>query len=160
MKIYYQENTDDGSVSFYHEAILGPRLIAEAQSAKEIKAGKRPKMVPNPNCRIPKEAEGEISNAEYEKLFSKQADGMRIVMRGGKPVAVQAKISAEEHRAARRLQRDRLLAQSDWTQLPDSPLDTATRSDWQTYRQQLRDLDMDGGDWPVAPSAEDHEEAE
>ena len=32
--------------------------------------------------------------------------------------------------------RNRLLAQSDWTQLPDAPVDTAA---WAVYRQELRD---------------------
>ena len=33
--------------------------------------------------------------------------------------------------------RDRLLAESDWTQLPDAPVDRAA---WATYRQALRDF--------------------
>lgn len=33
--------------------------------------------------------------------------------------------------------RDRLLAESDWTQLPDAPVDKAA---WAAYRQQLRDF--------------------
>ena len=36
-----------------------------------------------------------------------------------------------------RLHRDRLLAESDWTQLPDAPVDRAA---WATYRQGLRDF--------------------
>ena len=36
-----------------------------------------------------------------------------------------------------RLHRDRLLAQSDWTQLPDS---SADRETWAVYRQELRDF--------------------
>jgi len=36
-----------------------------------------------------------------------------------------------------RYHRDRLLAASDWTQLPDAPVDRAA---WSTYRQQLRDF--------------------
>lgn len=39
-----------------------------------------------------------------------------------------------------RQKRNRLLAESDWTQLSDSPLDEDTRSAWATYRQDLRDL--------------------
>ena len=57
-----------------------------------------------------------------------------------------------ENRA--RLQRDQLLADSDWTQLPDVPL--ATKEAWATYRQALRDLpehpnwpDLNEADWPV-----------
>ena len=36
--------------------------------------------------------------------------------------------------------RDKLLQQSDWTQLPDSPLSDAKRAEWATYRQALRDI--------------------
>ena len=36
-----------------------------------------------------------------------------------------------------RLHRDRLLAESDWTQLPDAPVD---RNNWANYRQALRDF--------------------
>ena len=36
-----------------------------------------------------------------------------------------------------RLHRDRLLAESDWTQVNDAPVD---QSAWATYRQQLRDF--------------------
>lgn len=36
--------------------------------------------------------------------------------------------------------RNRLLQQSDWTQLPDSPLTEAKRAEWATYRQALRDI--------------------
>lgn len=52
-----------------------------------------------------------------------------------------------------RRQRDALLTQSDWTQLPDVPL--ATKETWAIYRQALRDI-TDQSDpfnvvWPVAP---------
>jgi len=36
-----------------------------------------------------------------------------------------------------RAHRDRLLVESDWTQLPDAPVD---RQAWATYRQALRDF--------------------
>lgn len=36
-----------------------------------------------------------------------------------------------------RAERDRLLAESDWTQTNDAPVD---REAWATYRQQLRDF--------------------
>jgi hypothetical protein len=52
-----------------------------------------------------------------------------------------------------RAQRNTLLQQSDWTQLPDVPL--ATKEAWAIYRQALRDV-TDQPDpfnivWPVAP---------
>lgn len=59
---------------------------------------------------------------------------------------------AEEARA----QRDGLLAQSDWTQMPDSPLSDAKKAEWSTYRQALRDVPNQPGfpsniNWPVKP---------
>ena len=53
-----------------------------------------------------------------------------------------------------RIERNRLLAASDWTVLTDSPTSTAA---WKTYRQSLRDLpanttDPTAPDWPTLPS--------
>ena len=39
-----------------------------------------------------------------------------------------------------RTERDELLLKSDWTQLNDNPLGSEKKSEWQTYRQDLRDL--------------------
>ena len=39
-----------------------------------------------------------------------------------------------------RLKRDALLTESDWTQVNDSPLTDAKKTEWATYRQELRDL--------------------
>lgn len=36
--------------------------------------------------------------------------------------------------------RNRLLASSDWTVMPDSPLSESKQNEWKTYRQNLRDL--------------------
>ena len=53
-----------------------------------------------------------------------------------------------------RSQRDELLAQSDWTQVADAPVDAAA---WATYRQALRDLPANTTDprnptWPTKPT--------
>tara|TARA_Y100000296_G_C5058884_1_gene198729 strand:+ start:302 stop:709 length:408 start_codon:yes stop_codon:yes gene_type:complete len=37
-------------------------------------------------------------------------------------------------------QRKKLLEESDWTTLPDSPLNEDKKEEWKTYRQQLRDI--------------------
>lgn len=54
-----------------------------------------------------------------------------------------------------RRQRDALLVQSDWTQLPDVPL--PTKEAWATYRQALRDVtqqpDPRNISWPTPPGA-------
>ena len=39
-----------------------------------------------------------------------------------------------------RAQRNALLQQSDWTQMPGAPLTTAEQAEWARYRQFLRDL--------------------
>ena len=39
-----------------------------------------------------------------------------------------------------RNQRNGMLAAADWTQLDDAALGDHTAEDWQTYRQELRDL--------------------
>jgi len=53
-----------------------------------------------------------------------------------------------------RYQRERLLTQSDWTQLPDIP--QAVKDKWQPYRQALRDITSQPGfpeniQWPEPP---------
>jgi len=55
-----------------------------------------------------------------------------------------------------RYERDELLTQCDWTQMPDSPLDDNTKASWATYRTELRDISEQAGfptniTWPTAP---------
>jgi hypothetical protein len=57
---------------------------------------------------------------------------------------------------ALRQERDRLLYQTDWTQLPVNPLTAEQKVLWETYRQALRDLpdntiDIDTVVWPTPP---------
>ena len=47
-----------------------------------------------------------------------------------------------------RLHRDRLLKESDWTQVADAPVD---RQAWATYRQVLRDFPAT---WTAGPEAD------
>ena len=52
-----------------------------------------------------------------------------------------------------RTERNQLLAESDWTQIPDAPVDQAA---WKLYRQELRDITDQAGFpttivWPVKP---------
>ena len=55
--------------------------------------------------------------------------------------------------------RDSLLANSDWTQIPDPHLTETKKTEWQVYRQQLRDLfndftytNIEDVVWPTKPS--------
>ena len=65
--------------------------------------------------------------------------------------AIAAK-DAEQAKSVRD-QRNTKLAECDWTQLADAPVDQAA---WSTYRQALRDITLQSGfpweiQWPVAP---------
>ena len=66
---------------------------------------------------------------------------------------------AEEWKLIRE-ERDRLLTNSDWTQGGDTPLTSAKKTAWATYRTKLRDVPKDQKDkttyasitWPSEPS--------
>jgi hypothetical protein len=60
----------------------------------------------------------------------------------------------EQEASEVRSQRDALLAETDWTQVADAPVDQQA---WSTYRQALRDIPEQGGfpsdvDWPSKPT--------
>ena len=65
-----------------------------------------------------------------------------------------------------RVERNKLIAETDWTQANDIPFSTLKKEEWQIYRQQLRDLpansspkldsnynlDLTSVTWPTPPS--------
>lgn len=55
-----------------------------------------------------------------------------------------------------RTKRNTLLSESDWTQFQDSPITGSTLTEWQTYRQSLRDVTSQSDPynivWPTIPS--------
>ena len=65
-----------------------------------------------------------------------------------------------------RVERNKLIAETDWTQANDIPFSTLKKQEWQIYRQQLRDLpansspkldsnynlDLTSVTWPTPPS--------
>ena len=77
----------------------------------------------------------------------------------GDDTAKDARILAEEWTRIR-AERDRLLTSSDWTQGADSPLASAKKTSWATYRTKLRTLPEDQKakktyadiTWPSEPS--------
>lgn len=81
------------------------------------------------------------------------------------PVFVDGETTAAEQETAYKAQkdaefaknardtRDRLLSETDWTQVADAPVNKAA---WATYRQALRDIPQQAGfpvtiNWPVKP---------
>tara|TARA_B100000963_G_scaffold361612_1_gene398133 strand:+ start:5729 stop:5968 length:240 start_codon:yes stop_codon:yes gene_type:complete len=64
---------------------------------------------------------------------------------------------AEHNLEALRQLRQRYLQDTDWTQMPDSPLSEEKKTEWQTYRQALRDITITATScsdvvWPDTPS--------
>jgi hypothetical protein len=75
------------------------------------------------------------------------------VMNDAEGAAADLLRRADEARALRAAK----LAASDWSMLPDVPLDEAAQAAWATYRQALRDVTDQAGfpdqiDWPVEPT--------
>ena len=80
-------------------------------------------------------AEYKVKNRKLVKLPPKPVDVARLL-------------------ADLRMARNRRLAESDWTQLADAPVD---KNAWAVYRQQLRDLPATASDaanpnWPDVPA--------
>ena len=83
----------------------------------------------------------EISDEEYEE---RQAENLAA--------------ETEMLNVRNRETRNELLAASDWTQMPDSPLADEAKTSWATYRTALRNLPTNGNwpsledaDWPTQP---------
>ena len=78
-----------------------------------------------------------------------------------------AELQAEEPYRLLREERNRLIAETDWTQLKDIDLDIIRERNWKNYRQALRDLpsksnpklnsigelDMTSITWPTKPTS-------
>ena len=78
----------------------------------------------------------QISETMYTDLREQLGDGdSKVILDGDdlKVVKLNRPITEEEIRS----KRNKLLAISDWTQLPDSKVD---KKKWSTYRQKLRDI--------------------
>jgi len=67
-------------------------------------------------------------------------------------------LAEEERIADTRLERNRRLSETDWTQMNDSPLTDEDKTSWATYRTALRDLtthenwpNLNEEDWPTKP---------
>lgn len=102
----------------------------------------------------------ELSAERYASLLIGLSEGQLIeVVHGDIQLALPPPPSEEALMQNLREQRDRLLAQSDWTQMPDAPLSESDQAAWRVYRQQLRDLpeaitDSANFIWPGPPTGE------
>lgn len=93
------------------------------------------------------------------------SDGIPRYRWNGKEAVLRSKEELEEERQPTieqlasevRVQRDKLLLETDWTQVLDAPIDTDTREAYRAYRQALRDIPEQEGFphsvvWPELPA--------
>lgn len=85
------------------------------------------------------------------------SDDAELGTKAEQEAAYQASLDADVA-AGHRVTRNQLLADSDWTQMNDSPLSNEDKTAWAVYRSELRNLTDDAAwpnlsdsDWPVAP---------
>ena len=83
-------------------------------------------------------------------------EGGYVRKRTEEEIEVDRQIAMQPTEAEVRAQRDKLLAETDWTQVADAPIDSATRSAMRVYRQLLRDVTEQAGFptnvvWPEMP---------
>lgn len=101
----------------------------------------------------------EVVELTDEQAAQVEASNQPLFLIEGNLLTLKAMLWAtnpESVRESVRPMRNRLLAESDWTQLIDSPLDEDERDAWSVYRQDLRDLtdniDENGEiEFPIAP---------
>ncbi len=99
----------------------------------------------------------ENADWDYINMYTKGVNNIRVDTLTKKLMRVTP--PAENIPLLIRDRRKRLLDNSDWTQMPDSPLSESKRAEWAAYRQALRDLPDDQGSvnsfadvtWPTPP---------
>ena len=107
----------------------------------------------------------ETKNSGYDSDDSKDVTEITPTLSGSVYVQTYTISNADTETISKRREikwsevrsgRDSLLSESDWTQFNDSPISGSTLTDWQTYRQSLRDItnQSDPYDitWPNIPS--------
>lgn len=98
-----------------------------------------------------------IQDVDVDSVIQNKIEGQFAQVDGQwtLPMVASNKPQSEVEQYVRSV-RDELLILSDWTQMPDSPLDSSTKTSWATYRTGLRDISGQTGfptdfTWPTAP---------
>ena len=99
----------------------------------------------------------EINMSENDKYIEGYYKSPEYIIQDGK--AVEQDEDPKEIKLRNLTLRGSLLRASDWTQIPDSPLSSDKKTEYQTYRQALRDIttpsnwpNLEDSDWPTTPS--------
>lgn len=101
----------------------------------------------------------EITKELHAALIEGQSQGKRIVAdEAGHPVLADPPPPTDDDlSAAIRAERNMKIAACDWTVLSDAPLTTTEKTNWNAYRQALRDVTAQptfpqSVEWPVSPA--------
>ena len=72
---------------------------------------------------------------------------VRVVALSSQETTDRANTVNEQVATSKRSERNKLLTETDWTQVSDSPLSSDKKTEWANYRKALRDLPTVSG-WP------------
>lgn len=99
-----------------------------------------------------------VSKEQHEHLLNEKSKGKIITVKNGKLVATEPEPEPVESQIVSiRKKRNKLLKDSDWTQMNDCPLSEEKRQEWIAYRQALRDItdtfkgNLNNIVWPTKP---------
>ena len=106
----------------------------------------------------------ELRNADYDGDYTKDVIETTPTLSGSTYVQTYEIVDADEITINTRIeqkweeireQRNQLLFESDWTQFQDSPITGSELTNWQTYRQELRNITTQQNPynilWPTKP---------
>lgn len=126
-----------------------PYTIYDLETGEAIQTGYTPEKQLDAMRTCVEDGQGFIEKTVNHKTHRVSTDG-RVIRRRKSDINRE---NNREHVRSMKAQRNHLLAQSDWTQMPDANVD---QSAWKEYRQALRDLpkntdDPSNPNWPEPP---------
>ena len=136
---------------------IGDTVSLKLSSGEEIVARLKEedatKFVLNKPMVLIAQAEG-LGLAPY--MFSVSPDAKFSILATSVSCIAKTQDEIASEASSVRYERDELLTQCDWTQMPDSPLDSTIKASWATYRTELRDVTEQSGfptdiTWPTTP---------
>lgn len=80
------------------------------------------------------------------KFYKLTSTGKATAMSSAQFETYMSGLAKESTLSFARRERDRLLTESDWTQLPTSNLSESKKVEWESYRQNLRDIPANIGE--------------
>ena len=110
------------------------------------------------NCKLDTEAEAQQladANGDTHAILKAPEDHESVdycYVVDGVAVIETATQTNEQALEEFREERNKRLAETDWTQVNDSPLSDSKKTEWQTYRQALRDMPSQDGFDPFNPT--------